>query len=234
MPGPRTGNKESTKRVRGRRPEADGVRSQFLRACEAILLKEGIGMVSTRRVAADASASISLIPYHFGGLDGLVSEVLQRNLDVMIDAQKTYGQLADPKDLRSVVDAFLRPMWSPAAFHPKARAALVVQEIYRRSPAKLRAKADGRLEEGFMPLVRAMASHLGHIGQAELIWRVCAIAGTVVGMADDSPSWRLFRAVSAHERIKEDAGGIGHMIDYALAVLAAPASMPPDRPATRT
>ena len=223
MPRPRTAARPPARR--GRQPKNSGIRTDLLRACEAVILREGVGMVSTRRIAADASTSISLIAYHFGGLDGLISELLQRNLDVLIEAQKKYGSEADQDSLRSIVDAFVRPLWSAAAFHPKSRAALVVQEIYRRAPLKLRAKADGRLEEGFMPLVRIMALHLRHIGLSELIWRVCAVAGTVVGMADDSPSWRLFHALSAHERIEQVAGGNEYMIDYAMTVLSAPTGL---------
>lgn len=199
-----------------------GSRESLLRAAEAVIVTDGVGAVTIRRVAGDAGVSISLIAYHFGSVDDLVAEVMNLNLDAVIQAQKVLTASADMSSLSSIMEAYLRPLWCPAAFNPRSRAALIIQDIYRRAPAKMRARADARLEESFLPLTRAMQKHLSHLDRAEVVWRLCALAGMVLSMSQEAPSWRLFHGITTLEHFGEPDSDYARMLDFALTLLMAP------------
>jgi AcrR family transcriptional regulator len=186
-----------------------------------LILEEGLLSVTTRRVASRAQTSVSLIAYHFGGADNLVGEVLRLNLDALFVAQQELAADLDDTSLSPILEAYMRSLWTPAALHPDAYASVVIQEIYRQATASLQRQADARLEEGFLPLVRSMQPHLPHLDLGEVIWRICAITGTVLSLSQGAPSWQLFQAARSSTHVPDLRADIDRMMGYARTVLMA-------------
>ena len=77
----------------------DATRSQILAAAREVLAADGYSGTSTRAVADRAGVQLSLVHYHFGGKQGLLLEVLERENELLLQRQhKLYaapGPLAD-------------------------------------------------------------------------------------------------------------------------------------------
>jgi AcrR family transcriptional regulator len=74
-------------------------RLKILDAARQMLVEHGAGGTSTRSVAEEAGVPLSLVHYHFGGKQGLLLEVLERENELLLQRQhKLYaapGPLAD-------------------------------------------------------------------------------------------------------------------------------------------
>jgi AcrR family transcriptional regulator len=94
---------------------------RFVAAPRDVLLERGHAAASTRAVADEAGVRLSLVHYHFGGKQGLLLEVLERENELLLARQqKLYaapGPLADKwrtacdfldVDIRS---GFVRVLW---------------------------------------------------------------------------------------------------------------------------
>jgi AcrR family transcriptional regulator len=70
-------------------------KERILDAARRCLLEEGYARLSTRRVAAEADMPLSQIHYHFGGKDGMVLALLEREDRQLIARQRRmYGEEA--------------------------------------------------------------------------------------------------------------------------------------------
>jgi AcrR family transcriptional regulator len=96
-------------------------RLKILDAARQMLVEHGAGGTSTRSVAEEAGVPLSLVHYHFGGKQGLLLEVLERENELLLQRQhKLYaapGPLADKwrvacdfldEDVRS---GYVRVLW---------------------------------------------------------------------------------------------------------------------------
>jgi AcrR family transcriptional regulator len=76
-------------------PETDGralrgqaTRRRIVDAAREVLLDSGHGGTSTRAVADRANVRLSLVHYHFGGKQGLLAEVLDRENELLLARQR--------------------------------------------------------------------------------------------------------------------------------------------------
>jgi AcrR family transcriptional regulator len=71
----------------------------MVEAAREILIEQGHGGASTRAVADRAGVRLSLVHYHFGGRQGLLAEVLERENEGLLERQRALfaapGPLAD-------------------------------------------------------------------------------------------------------------------------------------------
>jgi AcrR family transcriptional regulator len=83
----------------GRSLRGEATRRRIVDAARDVLLERGHAAASTRAVADEAGVRLSLVHYHFGGKQGLLLEVLQRENELLLARQqKLYaapGPLAD-------------------------------------------------------------------------------------------------------------------------------------------
>jgi AcrR family transcriptional regulator len=83
----------------GRALRGEATRRRIVDAARDVLLERGHAATSTRAVADEAGVRLSLVHYHFGGKQGLLLEVLQRENELLLERQrKLYaapGPLAD-------------------------------------------------------------------------------------------------------------------------------------------
>jgi AcrR family transcriptional regulator len=105
----------------GRAMRGEATRRRIVDAARDVLLERGHAAASTRAVADEAGVRLSLVHYHFGGKQGLLLEVLQRENELLLKRQeKLYsapGPLADKwrvacdfldEDVRS---GYVRVLW---------------------------------------------------------------------------------------------------------------------------
>ena len=105
----------------GRAVRGEATRRRIVDAARDVLLERGHGGASTRAVADEAGVRLSLVHYHFGGKQGLLLEVLERENELLLKRQqKLYaapGPLAEKwrtacdfldEDIRS---GYVRVLW---------------------------------------------------------------------------------------------------------------------------
>jgi AcrR family transcriptional regulator len=105
----------------GRAVRGEATRRRIVDAARDVLLERGHAAASTRAVADEAGVRLSLVHYHFGGKQGLLLEVLERENELLLQRQhKLYaapGPLADKwrvacdfldEDVRS---GYVRVLW---------------------------------------------------------------------------------------------------------------------------
>jgi len=69
-------------------PVSNPTRQAFLDAAERLLQRDGHAAISTRRLAAEAGANQGLVHYHFGSMDELLVQVLERFTERLIARQR--------------------------------------------------------------------------------------------------------------------------------------------------
>lgn len=73
-----------------------GPRDMLLDATEQLLLEEGYGAVSARRVAKQAGLSLGLVHYYFGPMENLLVEVFRRRAEWMLAREAAALDCAQP------------------------------------------------------------------------------------------------------------------------------------------
>ena len=68
----------------GRAVRGEATRRRIVDAARDVLLERGHAATSTRAVADEAGVRLSLVHYHFGGKQGLLLEVLQRENELLL------------------------------------------------------------------------------------------------------------------------------------------------------
>jgi AcrR family transcriptional regulator len=66
----------------------EATRRRIVDAARDVLLERGHGGASTRAVADEAGVRLSLVHYHFGGKQGLLLEVLERENELLLQRQR--------------------------------------------------------------------------------------------------------------------------------------------------
>ena len=69
------------------RAQASDTRTALLDATERLLLEEGYGAVSARRVAREAGVTLGLVHYYFGPMENLLVEVFRRRAEWMLEQE---------------------------------------------------------------------------------------------------------------------------------------------------
>jgi AcrR family transcriptional regulator len=105
----------------GRAVRGEATRRRIVDAARDVLLERGHGGASTRAVADEAGVRLSLVHYHFGGKQGLLLEVLERENELLLERQQRLyaapGPLAEKwrtacdfldEDVRS---GYVRVLW---------------------------------------------------------------------------------------------------------------------------
>jgi AcrR family transcriptional regulator len=107
-------------------------RDRIIDAARTVLIAEGHAHTSTRAVADQAGVRLSLVHYHFGGKQGLLVEVLQRENEQLLERQRalfaTPGPLAEKwriacdlldEDVGSGYVRLLWELWSAGLADPE-------------------------------------------------------------------------------------------------------------------
>lgn len=83
---------EATSHSRPGPPPRSATAEAFLDAAERLLVEVGHAGITTRRLAAEAGANQGLVHYHFGSIDEVFVQVLERFTDHLVARQRAmYG-----------------------------------------------------------------------------------------------------------------------------------------------
>jgi AcrR family transcriptional regulator len=98
----------------------DPAAKRLLQAAETVLIRHGGGAISVRALTSEAKCNVSLVSYHFGGLNGLLEQVAEDNLLPMLelreDLLRQAARAVDPQErLHTGIEAHARPMWLPSS-----------------------------------------------------------------------------------------------------------------------
>jgi AcrR family transcriptional regulator len=105
--------------------EDSKTRAALLDAAERLLLEEGQGAVTSRRIAAAAGVKPPLVHYYFRTMDDLVLAVLRRGAEANLARQA--AALASPDPLRAV--------WEQSADPTATAVSIELMAMARRRPA---------------------------------------------------------------------------------------------------
>jgi AcrR family transcriptional regulator len=170
---------------------------ELLAASEQILAEEGFPALTTRRIAQLACTNLSQINYYFGGIDGLIDQLLLANIERVnarrADLRQSLLARQDAPDLGALIEAFLRPAWTPAAHCPETFASLVIPEIYRHANPATRERADAMLDAEREPFVALMAPFVPHLDETRLQARVNFLLIAATSLIPRSVGWLLHR-----------------------------------------
>jgi len=183
------------------RQEERGAPVRLLGAAERIINEEGLRALTTRRIAEMARSNLSQINYYFDGLDGLLDALLLSNIACVNVRRSGLREevLARGGALRltDLLEAFLRPIWTPAAHCDDAFAAVVVQEIYRHASPSTRYEADAMLNAHRQPLIALIAPLVPHLDDDRLHIRMNLLISAGTSLIPRTPGWLLHQAGQA-------------------------------------
>jgi len=179
-------------------PDVRNAPARLLGAAERIINEEGLRALTTRRIAELARSNLSQINYYFQGLDGLIDALLLSNI-ACVNARRSKLREAvltkdAPPQLLDLLEAFLRPVWTPAAHCEEAFAAVVVQEIYRHAGPASRTEADALLQAHREPLIALMARQVPHLDEDRLRIRTNLLISAATSLIPRTPGWLLHQA----------------------------------------
>lgn len=187
--------------------------NRLLEATKACLVADGFAALSTRKVAEKAGVPLSQIHYHFGGRQGVVLALLERENEVLLDRQramygedvplwKRYEQACDflEEDLASGYVRVLQEMVAAGWSDPDIAAAVrTAVDGWRTTLRGVAAEAERNLG-GYGPLT---AEHV-----ADLVWLAHLGAETMLllhgTVSDDTTIVDALRRIGELIRVAED------------------------------
>lgn len=154
---------------------------RLLSATEQILLEQGAHSISIRRIATVSGVNSALISYHFGGLDALLQQLLERNVDAICDlrdvqlaaASKVRGSEAR---LEALVRAYLDTLWSTKSIWHERSARSVIRETMPLLGAAQRRRAVARINASVSETARLIAPLTPHLSLDQLLVRLRLLA----------------------------------------------------------
>jgi AcrR family transcriptional regulator len=155
---------------------------RLLAAAEFIVLREGAHAVSIRRIAARSGLNSALISYHFGGLDPLLEQLLELNINAICDSRAALEAVAlqdpdKPRRLEALVAAHVDPLWrTPAIWHADSARAVVrsVMPVLGKTTVR---PAVTRINSSVETSANYLAPLLPHLTRDMLLVRLRLLSG---------------------------------------------------------
>jgi AcrR family transcriptional regulator len=163
------------------RPAPRETAERLLAAAERIVLREGAHAVSIRRIATLSGQNSALVSYHFGGIESLLGQLLERNVGAICDAREMLLAKASKdrsnKRLHALVVAYIDPLWrTPAIWHPES-ARTVVREVMPMLERPLLRQAVARINSSVELSASQLSDLLPHLQRDQLLVRLRLLAG---------------------------------------------------------
>jgi AcrR family transcriptional regulator len=161
------------------KPRPDATRTRLLSAAEQILIEQGVHALTVRRIGTVSGLNGTLVTYHFGTVAGLLAELARCNLEPMLADWATLPGKAG--GINAILDAWLRPLLRPAAFHAGGRALIVLDEIAAHGSAPASGEVMAAMVAISERVRTALRPHLPALDDATLRARLRFIAGAALG-----------------------------------------------------
>ena len=175
--------------------QAGDTRTRLLAAAEAILVRRGITGISVRKVGEAAGLNPTLVTYHFGSLRKMLEELRSRNMAPILAG---WEGLDEQGDLEAILQLWLPPLLTPAAFTEGGRALVVIDEIAAHGEADLGAEVLATMQEFSHALRKALLPHCPDLDETELRARVRFISAAALG---PPPRHRGMASVSTEDEL---------------------------------
>jgi AcrR family transcriptional regulator len=187
----------------------------LLAAAEGILAEKGVNALSVRKVGDAAGLNPALVTYHFKSILNLLDELCTLNLDpILMDWRAIDPALGTASgELEEVLRAWLAPMLRPAAFTPRGRALIVIDEIASHGEPALRDRVLTAMEQFSIRLRATLAPILPHLSEHELRARLRFISGAVLG-----PPPRIHTVLPSDGA--RSLGDLAYLLPFARAALS--------------
>lgn len=158
-------------------------RSRLLQAAERILIEDGVRGLTTRRVGDLAGLNPTLITYHFGTVAALLGQLLDDNLAPML---RDLARIGDPVPasedmLDTKIRRWLAPFLAPAAYNPRGRMLVVLDEIAAHGEAEVSARLMTLMGEVADNVIAQLQPLLPDLAPEELRTRMRFIGGAALG-----------------------------------------------------
>lgn len=203
-------------------------RERILLAAEDLIGKHGVDGVSIRSINAAAGVSSGILHYHFGGLDNVVSALLERHMvPLMSERAQMYTTLRSTSQVtvRGVVEVLVLPLARKIIAHGEESAR------YARFMARLNTDRRPEIAKIFEETFGKNASHLtGDLQKAlpdiprevlllRLIFCSHAMLQSLAELAS-APSEPRIRGI--HQRKQHQWNQVERLIEFLCGGLAAP------------
>lgn len=167
-----------------RRVTGQRTRESLLAATLEVLARRGPEGVTLREITDSAGANVSAVSYHFGSLNALRDEAIERAMEQYLDAQlDAVGSLVAGSSVEKLAAAFARPMVHALA--AGGRDLTVMRTVARAGidPPQGWGRLDGKFDRVRQDVVRALSARLGSVDEQELLFRTRCAAGMLNWLA---------------------------------------------------
>lgn len=192
--------------------KGEETRQILLEAAEKILFDEGIQALTVRRIGAVSGLAPTLVTYHFGTINGLLSEVCRHNLEPILAAWTPLDE-GGFDDLRDLLKAWLAPLLLPSAFVTGGRALVMLDEIAAHGDVEFRDLLLAPMLEISGKVQAAIRPFVPHLDARSLRARVRFISAATLG-----PPPRNYRLQA--EQGSASLDDISYLTAFAYAALA--------------
>jgi AcrR family transcriptional regulator len=163
----------------------DNARSKLLLAAERLLVVDGRGAWTLRRLAQDSGCNSALVAYYFGQLHGLLRAVVEINLQAMVDDRSRLLVLvpqarSNRARLRAVIEAYVRPLWLPCVLSGQHQAGVVIDEALSLADADLHGWIVQQINTSVADTVQAALPLLPHLDETTLLMRLRLLLGAAL------------------------------------------------------
>ena len=165
-------------------------KQRLLEAAERLFAERGFDAVSVRDITKLAGANVAAVNYHFGDRENLISLVITRHTEPVIDERLARLESVERKGsgkgvpLEEVLDALVRPLVSatrrsalPESLHHK-----LLGRVFALPPEAWPEALVERTRQVMGRFMRALAKALPSVPAEELVWRMHFVTGGMVHM----------------------------------------------------
>lgn len=158
-------------------------RSKLLQAAERILIEDGVRGLTTRRVGEVSGLNPTLITYHFGTVAALLGQLLDDNLAPMLRERNLIRDpVPDGEDaLETKIRRWLAPLLAPAAYNPRGRMLVVLDEIAAHGEPDVSARLMNQMAELAQIVFLELQPLVPGLAPDELRARMRFVGGAALG-----------------------------------------------------
>lgn len=155
---------------------------RLLAASETLILRCGAADLRVRSICQEAEANAALVSYYFGGIQGLLAQLLSINANRVHAAraellQQALQVQAPDARLDALIRAYVDPVWLVKAQWNDAPATAVVRECLNIIETRWRTQTVAEINASVEAVTIPMLELLPHLTHNELVTRLRLLSG---------------------------------------------------------
>jgi AcrR family transcriptional regulator len=163
-------------------------KGKILDVAERLFADQGFSPTSLRQITSQAGVNLAAVNYHFGSKDTLIESVISRRMEPINKARlESLGRLEAEADeqgpaLEEIVEAFIAPPLRMS--HAARKDSSIFMRLMGRVMSEPGEHAKMIFAESLRETVQRFTTALGRslpgLSQADILWRLVFMAGTMV------------------------------------------------------